>query len=71
MQNQSLADQLKARWTHMTSPESLALANAVQASSGVKKVTIPVLPRHGRVMVLEEVFDLPTLKNTTTPDQPK
>lgn len=70
MQNQSLADQLKARWALMTSPESLALANAVRASSGVKKVTIPVVPRDGRVMVLEEVFDLPTHEKTTTSDQP-
>jgi len=72
MQNKSLADQLKAHWARMNSPESLALAKGVRASSGVPKVTIrPTLPTHGRVMVLEEVFDLPALENTTTDDQPK
>ncbi|WP_223448221.1 hypothetical protein [Pseudomonas sp. BF-R-19] len=70
--NKSLAEQLKAHWARMNSPESLALAKGVRASSGMPKVTIqPTLPNHGRVMVFEEVIDMPAVENTTTDDQPK
>lgn len=72
MVNKSLAEQLKAHWVRLNSPESLALAKGVRASSGVPKVTIPpILPTHGRVMVLEEVFEMPVPGNMTTDDQPK
>ncbi|MFJ7794626.1 hypothetical protein [Pseudomonas sp. NPDC096950] len=72
MLNKSLADQLKAHWARINSPESLALAEGLRASSGVPKVTIPpILQTDGPVTVLEEVFDLPRLENTTIDDQPK
>lgn len=72
MQNKSLADQLKAHWAKLNSPEALALAKGLRGASGVPKVTIPpILPTHGRVMVFEEVIDMPAVENTTTVDQPK
>ncbi|UST77241.1 hypothetical protein [Pseudomonas siliginis] len=71
MQNKSLAEQLKAHWARMNSPESLALAKGLRASSGMPKVTIqPTLPNHGRVMVFEEVFDVPEAGNAASDDQP-
>ncbi|WNZ87590.1 hypothetical protein [Pseudomonas sp. P108] len=72
MQNKSLAEQLKAHWVKVNSPESLAIAKGVRASSGVPKVTIrPAMPPSGRVMVLEESFDVPAPENKAADDQPK
>lgn len=72
MQNESLAEQLKAHWMRLNTPEALALAKGVRASSGGPKVTIlPTLPVDMQIMVLEEVFDPPVPENTTIDDQPK
>ncbi|WP_133125537.1 hypothetical protein [Pseudomonas amygdali] len=72
MQNKSLAEQLKAHWARVNSPESLAIAKGVRASSGVPKVTIrPTMPPSGRVMVLEEAFDVSAPGNKTADEQPK
>jgi hypothetical protein len=72
MQNKSLAEQLKAHWMRMNTPEALALALGVRASSCVPKVTIrPTLPVHGQVVVLEEVFNPSIPENTTIDDQPQ
>ncbi|WP_162893411.1 hypothetical protein [Pseudomonas savastanoi] len=66
MQNKSLAEQLKAYWARVNSPESLAIAKGVRPSSGLPKVTIrPTMPPSGRAMVLEEAFDVPAPENKT------
>lgn len=72
MQEKSLQEQLKAHWDRVKSPEALALARGVRASSGIPKVTIrPTLPVHGAVVIFEDVLDVPLPESTTIEDQPR